>query len=134
MGDAGARGYLHTLEETAVRTAGAFGVDAWTREGKAGAWTEQGKIAAIGFKFSRWVSHHGIGFNVAPDMGGFQAIVPCGLAGEPVASLAGCLEAAGKPVPTVDEVAAALATHFCDLMGREMSVALSVKGEWPTGW
>ena len=132
--DAGARGYLQTLEETAIRTAAAFGVDAWTREGKAGAWTDKGKIAAIGFKFSRWVSHHGIGFNVDPDMTGFDAIVPCGLAGEPVASLAQCLAEQGRSVPETRAVAEVIADRFCSLMGREMQVAHSEAGEWPAGW
>lgn len=34
----GAHGYLHALESVAIETAKAFGIDAFRREGKAGAW------------------------------------------------------------------------------------------------
>ena len=51
------------------------------REGKSGAWTEQGKIAAIGFRLKRWVSFHGMSFNVENELDGFETIVPCGLEG-----------------------------------------------------
>jgi lipoyl(octanoyl) transferase len=36
----------------------------------------------------RWVSYHGLAINVAPDLEHFAGIVPCGLAGYPVTSLA----------------------------------------------
>lgn len=110
-------GYLHNLEEIAILTADSFGVDAWRREGKSGAWTAQGKIAAIGFKLQRWVTMHGMSFNVEADLAGFQLIVPCGLAGEPVASLRGILGVSG---PTLETVATTMAGHFEQICGRSL--------------
>ena len=80
------------------------------------------------------MNHHGISFNVDPDMTGFNAIVPCGLAGEPVASLAACLAAEGTPVPGVSEVAEAMVSHFGDLTGRMPFVARSGAGALPSDW
>ena len=115
--EADAHGYLWNLEEIAVRTADEFGVQAWRREGKNGAWTEAGKIAAIGFRLKRWVTLHGMSFNVDLDLSGFESIVPCGLVGEPVASLHTLL---GETCPSVPDVKAAMARHFETVMGRTL--------------
>lgn len=114
---ADSHGYLYNLEETAIRTAAAFGVDAWRREGKNGAWTEQGKIAAIGFRLKRWVSFHGMSFNVRIDLSGFATIVPCGLVGLPVASLETLL---GAQCPAMPEAGTALLKHFSAVCGRPL--------------
>jgi len=116
-GEADAHGYLFNLEETAIRTAGEFGVSAIRRPGMAGAWTAHGKIAAIGFFLRRWVTLHGMSFNVAPDLSGFSAIVPCGLAGEPVTSLAAIL---GDRCPSFRDVGEALLRHAAAVMRRTL--------------
>lgn len=110
---AGAHGYLHGLEEVAIRTAAAFGVNAFRRPGLSGAWAPSGKIAAIGFRLRHWVTQHGMSFNVNLDLSGFDLIVPCGLAGEPVSSLKQVLGDACPPVSVVaDRMAAAVETAF----------------------
>jgi lipoyl(octanoyl) transferase len=117
--DAGSHGYLQLLEQTAVETARAFGVEAYTREGMAGAWTHQGKIAAIGFKLKRWVSYHGMSFNVDLDLAGFDTIVGCGLEGEDVTSLKALL---GDEAPSLPEVRAVMAEVFGRLIQRPIEL------------
>ncbi|MFH0909721.1 MAG: lipoyl(octanoyl) transferase LipB [bacterium] len=117
--EADSHGYLWNLEEIAIRTAGDFGVKAFRREGKSGAWTDAGKIAAIGFQLKRWITLHGMSFNVDVDLAGFQAIVPCGLVGEPVASLKTIL---GDHCPTVVQVRESMKKHFEEVCGRRLSV------------
>lgn len=46
------------------------------------------KIASIGVGVRRWVSWHGFALNVEPDLAGFDAIVPCGLHGIEMSSVA----------------------------------------------
>ncbi len=46
------------------------------------------KIAAIGIRIRRWVTFHGIAINVAPDLDHYTGIVPCGVGGHGVTSLA----------------------------------------------
>jgi lipoate-protein ligase B len=98
----GLHGYLYSLEDIALGCARACGVEAFRRPGKSGAWSNAGKIAAIGFRIRRWVTSHGMSFNVDVDLSGFDLMVPCGLAGEPVTSLRQIL---GDACPTRNQVA-----------------------------
>lgn len=125
-GDA-AHGHLWNLEETALRTAADFGVQAFRRPGMAGAWTDHGKIAAIGFHVRRGVTLHGLSFNVSVDLEGFSTIVPCGLAGEKVASLHSIL---GPGCPPMDQVRARLLHHCAEITGRDMT-AVAADGTLP---
>ena len=117
--EADAHGYLHNLEEIALRTAADFGVRAYRRTSKNGAWTDDGKIAAIGFRLKRWVTLHGMSFNVNVDLAGFGLIVPCGLAGEKVSSLQRLL---GDSCPTMPQVRDHLARHFAEVCDRKLEI------------
>ena len=114
--EADAHGYLHNLEEISIRACRDFGVDAWRRPGLSGAWTSAGKIAAIGFLLKRWITMHGTSFNADPDLEGFRTIVPCGLAGEPVASLRSLLADRCPPLPVVRD---RLSAHCSEVLCRE---------------
>ncbi|HOW96697.1 MAG TPA: lipoyl(octanoyl) transferase LipB [Kiritimatiellia bacterium] len=116
--EADAHGYLFNLEEVGLRTAADFGVQAWRRPGLNGIWTEAGKLAAIGFRIRRWVTMHGMSFNVDPDLGGFQAIFPCGLR-EPVTSLRALL---GGRCPALSAVRDRMAVHFGAVFQRPLAV------------
>jgi lipoyl(octanoyl) transferase len=82
------RRYVATLEEWIIRTLAAFGVAGERRDCRIGVWVPrpdkgdgcEDKIAAIGIRLKRWVTLHGIAINVAPDLGDFAGIVPCGIA------------------------------------------------------
>ena len=86
--------HLHArrLEEVMLRAAAACGVAAWRRPGYPGVWTGQGKVGSLGVAVRRWVTMHGFALNVCPDLDHFAHIVPCGLPGVPVTSLARCLD------------------------------------------
>ncbi|HSZ72657.1 MAG TPA: hypothetical protein VK750_08265, partial [Cytophagaceae bacterium] len=45
------------------------------------------KIAAMGVKTSRWVSMHGLAFNIQVLLGHFNMILPCGIADKAVTSM-----------------------------------------------
>lgn len=111
--------YLWNLEEVALRTLSDFNVEGFRVEGKNGAWTDQGKLAAIGFRLKRWVSFHGMSFNVSLDLSGFQTIVPCGLVGQPVASMQTVL---GDDCPAMDAVRDRLLANFSNVCKRELEI------------
>lgn len=117
--EADAHAFVARLEETAIRACAEYGVPAGRRQGKTGVWTDAGKIAAIGVRFQKWVSSHGVSFNVAPDLRHFGLIVPCGLLGERVTSLQVLL---GNGCPTREAVRAALLRHFATAFGRDLDV------------
>ena len=90
------RCYVQGLEGWIIDTLAAFNVRGERRDGsRVGVWVrrqEKGpdredKIAAIGVRVSRWVTFHGIALNVAPDLGHFAGIVPCGISDQGVTSL-----------------------------------------------
>lgn len=68
-----------------------FGVAAGPRQDRIGLWVDtafgEKKIAAIGVRVHKWVTYHGVAFNVHPDLSHFSGIIPCGLSGYGVTSL-----------------------------------------------
>ena len=87
------RHYVHALERWLIATLARFGIAAFTDPARIGIWTHdaagrEAKLGAIGVRVRRWVTFHGFALNVAPDLGHFGGIVPCGLADYPVTSLA----------------------------------------------
>ena len=106
------RGFVRDLEEWLIRSLARFGVRGERREGRVGIWVvrndgREDKIAAIGVRVRRWVTYHGVALNVAPDLGNYDGIVPCGIRGHGVTSLA----ALGATAPMRD-VDAALRAEF----------------------
>ena len=92
------RCYVHDLEEWLIRSLARLGVAGERRAGRVGIWVagadgREDKIAALGVRIRRWVTYHGVALNVAPDLGHYRGIVPCGIAGHGVTSLA----ALGRP-------------------------------------
>ena len=109
--------YVRDLEEVLIRTAARFGVEAGRIDGLTGIWVGREKLAAIGVRLSRWVTSHGFALNVATDLDHFRLIVPCGLAGYGVTSLARLLGTA----PPWTEVEATVATEFARTFDRRLA-------------
>ncbi len=88
--------YVATLEEWIIATLARLNIKATRREDAVGVWVprpekghgRQDKIAAIGVRVRRWVTFHGMALNVDPTLEHFSGIVPCGIRGEGVTSLA----------------------------------------------
>ena len=93
----GIKKFFHDMEETAIRTAGRFGVEATRSEGRPGVWVGPGKLCSIGIGVKKWITYHGLSFNVSSDMKLFDAITLCGLHGAHPTSLS---REAGKEIST----------------------------------
>lgn len=83
----GIKKFFHDMEETAIRTASHFGVEATRSEGRPGVWVGPGKLCSIGIGVKKWITYHGLSFNVSRDMKLFDAITLCGLHGAHPTSL-----------------------------------------------
>ena len=85
------RQYVRDLEEWLIRALAKFNVKGERRDGRVGIWVQRGsredKIAALGVRVRRWVTFHGISFNVDPNLSDFTGIVPCGISQHGVTSL-----------------------------------------------
>ncbi|MEM8744171.1 MAG: lipoyl(octanoyl) transferase LipB [Pseudomonadota bacterium] len=90
------RAYVCALEDWIIATLARFGATGERRDGRVGVWVSrpdkgsgcEDKIAAIGVRVRRWVTFHGISFNVDPDLEHYSGIVPCGVSEHGVTSLA----------------------------------------------
>ncbi len=80
--------YVRNLEQVMIAVSRTFGVTAGRIEGLTGAWVGGSKIGAIGIRISRWISSHGLAYNVNTDLEYFNLIVPCGIRDHGVTSLA----------------------------------------------
>ena len=86
--------FVRRLEDAMIAASIEMGVPAETLvpnwHGKTGVWVQRGdlppgfppaKLGAIGVHVSRWVTSHGLAWNVSTDLRYFDLIVPCGIAG-----------------------------------------------------
>lgn len=117
------RAFVAAVEEWVIRTLARLGVAGERRPGRVGIWVARGdgredKVAAIGIRVRRWVSFHGVSINVGPDLSHFAGIVPCGIAGHGVTSLADLGVAAGMA-----EVDAALKACFAESLENPWGIA-----------
>jgi lipoyl(octanoyl) transferase len=81
--------YLRQLESVLVQALKLVGVEAGTRESLTGVWSGGRKIASIGIHARDWVTWHGFALNVTTDLSFFDFIVPCGINGVEMTSVAG---------------------------------------------
>ncbi len=106
------RWYAETLLASVVRVARELGLPAFHRTGvETGVWVDLpegglGKLASLGVRVETWVTYHGVALNVNTDLARFDVVVPCGLPGVRMVSLASLL---GRPVPMAEVRAAFLA-------------------------
>jgi lipoyl(octanoyl) transferase len=88
----GLKEYVHLLEEAIIRVCASYGIIAGRLEKAAGVWLDGDKptarkICAIGVRCSRYVTMHGLAFNVNTDLRYFSYINPCGFMDKGVTSL-----------------------------------------------
>jgi lipoyl(octanoyl) transferase len=84
--------YMRFLEQSVINTLEKYGIRGERVEGLTGVWIDGNsrsarKICAMGVKSSRWVTMHGIGFNINTDLSYFSHIIPCGIDDKAVTSL-----------------------------------------------
>lgn len=80
--------YLRTLEEALIAALETLGIAAGRKPGLTGVWTGGRKIASIGIHVKQWVTLHGFALNVTTNLDYFDLIVPCGIQGVSMTSVA----------------------------------------------
>ena len=85
--------YMRSLEEVIIKTLSDYGLKGDRSAGETGVWLDPGikgrerKICAIGIRCSRWITMHGLAFNVNTNLDYFNNIIPCGIVNKQVTSL-----------------------------------------------
>lgn len=80
--------YLRMLEEVIIKTLSDFDIDSIRIKGLTGVWVNEKKIGCIGVRIIRNVTMHGFSLNVNNDLAPFERIVPCGIKGVKMTSMA----------------------------------------------
>ena len=101
--------YMRELEQLMIDVLKEYGIEGSTKKGLTGTWVKNHKIAALGVRISRWVTMHGFSLNINPDLNYYQDIIPCGIQGYGVTSMAVIM---GKEVPSMDEVKIKMVDYF----------------------
>lgn len=89
----GIRDYVNKIEEVIIQTLMNYNINAERLDGATGVWLDSKmpgkarKICAIGVRVSRFVTMHGLAFNINTNLDYFNYINPCGFVDKGVTSL-----------------------------------------------
>ena len=113
--------YLRLLEETVIKTLAEFDIKGERSKGETGVWIDVGtpyarKICAMGVRASRWVTMHGLAFNINTDLQYFDHIIPCGIQDKAVTALN---KEVGQKELELEPIKASLNRHFLELFEAE---------------
>ncbi|HVC43944.1 MAG TPA: lipoyl(octanoyl) transferase LipB [Candidatus Binataceae bacterium] len=123
--------YLRKIEQAIIDALAHFDIAAGRRDGMTGVWTSgvwmnPRKLASIGVGIRRWVTLHGFALNVATDLAWFDTIVPCGIDGCQMTSMA----ALGRPDVTLEAIGSAIAARFAALFGHAIVAEVPAAQLW----
>jgi len=109
------RALVTGIEKAIVAVLAGYGVTGFARPDAPGVYVGTDKIAALGLRVRRGCSYHGLALNVDMDLAPYARIVPCGLTGIGITTLAtltgGC---------TVPEVAPKLVRELASAYGFDV--------------
>ncbi|MBS1844991.1 MAG: lipoyl(octanoyl) transferase LipB [Actinobacteria bacterium] len=134
--------YVRGLERAMIGALATHGVGAQTIEGLTGVWTDgpppapglagaAEKIGSIGVHVSKGITTHGLAVNVDNDLQPFEWVIPCGIQGVAMTSIA----KEGGREANVPAFAATVGRHLGEVFGRDArpaSLAEALEGE-PAG-
>jgi lipoyl(octanoyl) transferase len=80
--------YLRKIEEALINTLADYDIVGERNPSFTGVWTKGKKIASIGVHARDWVTWHGFALNVTTDLSYFDLMVPCGIDGVVMTSIA----------------------------------------------
>jgi lipoyl(octanoyl) transferase len=115
--------FMRLMEEAVIQCLSEFHITAGRIKGLTGVWIDPEnemaarKICALGVKTSRWVTMHGLAFNVNTQLEYFNYIIPCGIDDKAVTSLAKEL----KNVPDFQRVKSVLKEKLVNLFHMEIN-------------
>jgi len=119
--------YIRTLEQSVIDTLATYDIVAHTDPTATGVWVaptdnptlhfesdQPAKICAIGVRVRKWITLHGLALNLNPNMDHYKLLVPCGLEGRPVTSIAQLLGEVTSP--TLEQLANTLFTNLANYL------------------
>ncbi len=99
--------FVNALEETVIIILRDYGIEGSRKKEYKGVWIKDAKVAALGVHAKRWITTHGLSFNVNVDKRFFRMINPCGIKEFDVGNLVDSCEDVD-----IEEIKNKLATAF----------------------
>ena len=84
------RKFIDIIENSLINLLSEYKIEARSFKNRVGIWVtnsngitfdKEKKIGAIGLRVSKWVTYHGLSFNINPNLKNYDFIHPCGLEG-----------------------------------------------------
>ncbi len=110
--------HMTAMARAIARVLAELGLATEFRRDAPGLWTNDEKLCAFGVHIRSRVAIHGFALNVTTDLDAFNLIVPCGLVGGRVTSIARLLAPLGVVPPPLEILAAQIARE----LGAELKV------------
>ena len=119
--------YLRQVEEALIQAIDAFGLAGGRVDKYTGVWVDAAqdsrrKIASIGVHARDWVTWHGFALNVNTDLRYFDLIVPCGISGVTMTSVARELQTGSVDMRAMHERVVAAFGRTFQLTPRQVDV------------
>ena len=90
------RKFITTIENSLIKFLNIYNIQAKTFSDRVGIWVveahnkplaKEEKIGAIGLRLKKWITYHGLSFNINPDLNYYNSIQACGLKDYKITSL-----------------------------------------------
>ena len=85
------RKFITIIENTIIETLQQFKIKSHSDRKNIGIWFDNNgkseKIAAIGFRVSKWIAYHGFSLNINNNLDPYNKIIPCGISDKGITNL-----------------------------------------------
>ena len=85
------RKFITIIENTIIQTLSEYKIKSFSDRNNIGIWTNHKskikKVAAIGFRVSKWIAYHGFAINVNNNLDNYNKIIPCGIKNKDISNL-----------------------------------------------
>jgi len=85
------RRFISCIEKSIIDTLKFYKIETFADKKNVGIWynnkNQIKKIAAIGFKVSKWIAYHGFSLNIDNDLKKYESIIPCGIKDKGITNL-----------------------------------------------
>lgn len=79
--------YMESLEQAVINVLSEYGIEGSRKPEYKGVWINDKKVSAVGVHLKKWITSHGLSFNINVDKNFFYQINPCGITEFGIASL-----------------------------------------------
>ncbi len=81
------RNLVRNIENSIIEFLHRYNIESKADKQNIGIWVKEKKIAAIGFRVTKWIAYHGCSINIQNNLNDYKKIIPCGLDNSKITSM-----------------------------------------------